>query len=389
MEFLIVTIGNSKHILLPYPIQIIRYFVNYMEKGDPEFTSVTQAFDLYHLSDRLKIDNLRYKCTMYLIKEITLHNVCSIHDFACEVKDADITYYCWKAFDRYGENVFTTEDFLCCKSTTINRLVSRPICESVTEIRLFLAVYQWCDKRIEIETGIKAYNLMEKETKRQKIRNVIEQFIGKIRFLAMSVSQLKSSVFKLNFLTSTEIGLLRFASKTQNLSEYPSYFSKETQTRDMETYNDLIVYNNNQNFIKIPNENRKPKLYFTCEVILSEDSFLTALLLPINLSCDSAIMQVFGYTKALNNYIRWYYTVCNRNGIAKLEKCVRLKRDMWFRFVAFFVDIKNFRSTVNLSSEAFVFENDEETEKRVFEQLNPKFDGSIYDNISFELEFYF
>ncbi|XP_023236922.1 uncharacterized protein LOC111636003 [Centruroides sculpturatus] len=389
MEFLIVTIRNSRHIILPYPSQTIRNFVNYVERDDPEFTSVTQAFDLYRLSKKFQIENLRRKCRIYLITEISLSNVCSIHDFACEVKDSDIIYYCWKAFDEHGENVFTTRDFLCCKSSTINTLVSRPICESVTEISLFLGVYHWCEERVKNETGTKAYVLMEKETKRLKIRDVFEPFIEKIRFLAMSVSEMKSSVFTLNFLTSTEKGLLRYASETQDYSNYPSYFSKETQTRYIENYYDLIDYiSNNEHFTRITNENRKPKLYFSCEVILSEDSYLTDLLLPINLSRDSAIMQVFGYIKTLNSDIHYFYTVCNREGIAKLERCFYLKKDMPFRFIAFFVDIENFQSTVNLSSETILFENDEETEE-MFEQLNIKIDKSIYDNISFELKFYF
>ncbi|XP_023236933.1 uncharacterized protein LOC111636013 [Centruroides sculpturatus] len=391
MEFLIVTIRNSKHILLPYPIQTIRNFVNYMERDDPEFTSVTHAFDLYRLSKRYKIENLRRKCRIYLIKEISLSNVCSIHDFACEVKDSNIIYYCWKAFDEHGENVFTTQDFLCCKSSTINTLVFRPICESITEISLFLGVYHWCEERVRNETGTKAYILMKKETKRLKIRNVFEPFIEKIRFLAMSVSEMKSSVFTLNFLTSTEKGLLRYASETQDYSNYPTYFSKETQIRYKDNYYDLIHYDNynNEHFTKLSNENRKPKLYFSCEVILSEDCYLTDLLLPINLSRDSAIMQVFGYFRMLKSGVYCFYTVCNREGIAKLERCFYVKKDMPFRFIAFFVDIENFQSTVNLSSETILFENNEDTERIMFERLNIKIDKSIYDNISFELKFYF
>ncbi|XP_023236923.1 uncharacterized protein LOC111636012 [Centruroides sculpturatus] len=392
MEFIIVSIRNSRHILLPYPSQTIINFVNYVERDDPEFTSVTQAFDLYRLSKKFQIENLRRKCRIYLIKEISLNNVCSIHDFACEVKDTDIIYYCWKAFDKYGEYVFRTRDFLLCKSSTINTLVSRPICESITEISLLLGVYHWCEERVKYETGTKAYILMKKETKRLKIRDVFEPFIEKIRFLAMSVSERKISGIILNFLTNTEKGLLRFASETQDYSNYPTYFSKETRTRCEENYYDLIDYNNynNEHFTRISNENRKPKLYFSCEVILSEDSYLTELLLPINLSRDSAIMQVFGYIKTLKSDVHFFYTVCNREGIAKLERCFYLKKDMLFRFIAFFVDIENFQSTVNpLSLRSILFENDEETEKIMFEQLNIKIDKSIYDNISFELKFYF
>ncbi|XP_023212397.1 uncharacterized protein LOC111615216 [Centruroides sculpturatus] len=149
---------------MPFLIQTIRQFVTYVQTDDPGLTCIAHAFHLYHLSSRYELDHLRKKCRSFIIRQINLHTVCSIHDFSRKIGDPVITYYCWQAFDEHGERLFTTVDFMCCKIATIDRLLSRAIYESVSELRLLQAVYYWSIEEVQRKFGADNFYSMNKES---------------------------------------------------------------------------------------------------------------------------------------------------------------------------------------------------------------------------------
>ncbi|XP_023237435.1 uncharacterized protein LOC111636417 [Centruroides sculpturatus] len=200
LELIITYVENSKLLFMPYPIETIRQFVTYVQTDDPGLTSIIHAFDLYHLSLRYELDHLRKKCRSFIIRKINLNTVCAIHDFAPEIGDLLITYYCWQAFDYHGERPFTTVDFMCCRITTIDRLLSRAIYESVSELRLLQAVYQWSIEEVKRKLGTDNFHSMNEESERNTIRNVMKPFIEKVRFFSMNKDELQSCVYTLNLL---------------------------------------------------------------------------------------------------------------------------------------------------------------------------------------------
>ncbi|XP_023219621.1 uncharacterized protein LOC111621643 [Centruroides sculpturatus] len=167
LELLIKYCENSKVLFMPYPIQIIKLFVTYVQMDYPGLTCITQAFDLYHLSSRYELVDLRRKCRSFIIQQINLDTVFAIHDFARQIGDLVIPYYCWLAFDQLGERLFTTVTFMCCKIATIDRLLSRAIYESVSELRLLGAVYQWSINEVKKKIGFLRVRY-ESETKKTK-----------------------------------------------------------------------------------------------------------------------------------------------------------------------------------------------------------------------------
>ncbi|XP_023239454.1 uncharacterized protein LOC111638053 [Centruroides sculpturatus] len=203
---------------MPYPIEIIRQFVTYLQSDDPGLTSITHAFHLYHLSSRYELENLRKKCRSFIIWQINLHSVCSIYDFAREIGDLVITYYCWLAFDEHGEKLLSTVDFMCCKIATVDRLLSPAIYESVSELRLLQAVYYWSIEKVKRKLGADNFHSMNEKSKRNAIRNVMEPFIGKVRFLSMNEDEMQSCVFTMNLLSEVEKSHIWHAFKTGNYS---------------------------------------------------------------------------------------------------------------------------------------------------------------------------
>ncbi|XP_023216479.1 uncharacterized protein LOC111619064 [Centruroides sculpturatus] len=344
---------------MPYRIETIRQFVTYVQTDDPGLTSITHAFDLYKLSLRYELDNLRLKCRSYIIQKINLHTVCAIHDFAREIDNLLITYYCWQAFDKHGERLFATVDFMCCKIATIDRLLSRAIYESVSEVRLFQAVYDWSIEEIKRKLGADNFYSMNEESKRNAIRNVMEQFIGKVRFLAMNENELQNFVFKMNLLSELEKSHIWHAFKTGNYSLYPSYFSRETKTRRRINYSSFFSYINRGDPFMVANRKMKDHICFSSEVVVRKDCYVTALRFPIKLR-ECFPMFVYGcINKNLDNEQFSFDTVCNSEGVADLQTSLYLEKYWSIRFFALFLHAGNVQPDITFSPELSYFVSDE------------------------------
>ncbi|XP_023219613.1 uncharacterized protein LOC111621635 isoform X2 [Centruroides sculpturatus] len=388
LELLITYVENLKVLLMPYPIEIIRQFVTYVQTNDPGLTSIKHAFDLYHLSSRYELDDLRKKCRSFIIRQINLNTVCSIHDFAREIGDLVITYYCWQAFDRLGERLFTTVDFMRCKIATIDRLLSRGIYEAVSESRLLLTAYQWSIEEVKKKQGADNFHSMGEKSKRNAIRNVMEPFIGKVRFLAMNEYELQSCVFTMNLLSEIEKIYIWRAFKTGNYSSYPSYFSRETKTRSIINYCNLFLYINRGDPFMVANRKIKCYICFSSNVFVREDCFVTALRFPVKLG-KSFPMHVYAYINNLDNGQFSFETVCNSEGVANLQTKLYLKKYSSIRFLAFFFRAENGQPDIEFSPELSYFVSDEGTDARKFEDKILTGDRNLINNIYFSVDLYF
>ncbi|XP_023229342.1 uncharacterized protein LOC111629687 [Centruroides sculpturatus] len=373
---------------MPYSIEIIRQFVTYVYTDDPKLTSISHAFDLYHLSLRYELENLRQKCRSFIIRKITRQTVCSIHDFAREIGDLVLIYYCWQAFDEHGRRLFTTVDFKCCKIATIDRLLSRAIYESVNELRLLRAVYHWSIEEVKRIMGEYRFLSISKESERNAIRSVMNPFIGKVRFLAMNEHQLQSSVFTMNLLHELEKIHIWHAFKNGNYTFYPSYFSRETKTRSRINYFNLFSYINRGVPLMVANRKMEGYIYFSSEVVVREDCFVTALRFPVTLG-ESFPMYVHAYINNLDNEQFSFDTVCNSEGVADLQTKLYLEKYWSIRFFAFFFHAENVQPDIEFSTQLSYFVSDEGTDARKFEDRFLIGDRNLVNNIYFFVDLYF
>ncbi|XP_023229335.1 uncharacterized protein LOC111629679 [Centruroides sculpturatus] len=388
LEHHITYFENSKVLFMPYPIQIIRLFVTYVRTDDPGLTSITHAFHLYHLSLRYELENLRKKCRSFIIRQIYLNNVCAIHDFARKIGDLLITYYCWQAFDEHGERLFTTDDFMCCKIATIDRLLSRPIYESVRELRLLQAVYQWSIEEVKRKLGADNFHAMNEESKRNAIRNVMEPFIENVRFLAMDEDELQSCVFTMNLLSEEEKSHIWHAFKYNYYSLYPCYFSPETNTRSKKNYCNLFSYINRGVPFMVANRKMKDYIYFSSEIVVREDCYVTTLRFPMKLG-ERFPMYVCGYINDLDNGQFSFDIVCNSEGVAYMQTFLYLEKYWSIRFFAFFYPSENVQPDIEFSRQLSNFVSEEGTEAREFEDKFLTCDRNLMNNIYFSVNLHF
>ncbi|XP_023213760.1 uncharacterized protein LOC111616598 [Centruroides sculpturatus] len=373
---------------MPYSIETIRQFVIYVQTDDPGLTFITHAFHLYHLTLRYELDDLRKKCRLFIIRQIKLDNVCSIHDFAREIDDLIIIYYCWVAFNQYGGRLFTTDDFMCCKIATIDRLLSRAIYESVSELRLLQAVYQWSKHEVKRKLGAYCFLSMNEESKRNAIRCVMKPFIGKVRFLAMNEEELRYYVYTVNLLHEIEKIHIWHAFKYGNYSYYPSYFSRERKTRSRINYCNLFSYINRGVPFMVANRKMEGYLYFSSEVVVREDCYVTALRFPVKLG-ESFSMYVYAYVNNLDNWQFSFETVCNPQGVADLQTKYYLEKYWSIRFLAFFFPAENGQPDIEFSPELSYFVSDKGTDARKFEDKFLICDRTIMNNIYFFVDLCF
>ncbi|XP_023232406.1 uncharacterized protein LOC111632248 isoform X2 [Centruroides sculpturatus] len=373
---------------MPYPIETIRQFVTYLQTDDSGLTYITNAFDMYHLSLRYELENLRKKCRSFIIQKIKLNTVCSIHDFAREIDDLTIIYYCWVAFNQYGGRLFRTVDFKCCKIATIDRLLSRAIYESVSESLLLHAVYQWSIEEVKRKLGAVNFYSMNEESKRNEIRNVMKPFIGKVRFLAMNEEELQSYVFTMNLLNEVEKSHIWRAFKTVNYSFFPSYFSRETKTRRGINYHNLFSYINRGDPFMVANGEMKGNIFFSSEVVVKEDCYITVFRFPVKLG-ESFPMYVYAYINNVDNECFSFKTICNPRGVANLETKLYLEKYWSIRLFAFFLRTENVQPDIEFSPELSYFVSDEGTDARKFEDKFLNCDRNLMENIYFLVDLYF
>ncbi|XP_023211503.1 uncharacterized protein LOC111614360 [Centruroides sculpturatus] len=144
---------NSRILKLPYLTEVVARMVNYLSTDDTHLKSLGSGFQLYDLSIKYSIKILNRKCEKFIIDRLGTKNVCAIHDFACKMNLSQIQHRCWKIFDTYWTEIFEGDDFKSCETTTIDRLVSRPLYTSMDELDIFLAVYKWLEEKIKREMG--------------------------------------------------------------------------------------------------------------------------------------------------------------------------------------------------------------------------------------------
>ncbi|XP_023214056.1 uncharacterized protein LOC111616936 [Centruroides sculpturatus] len=229
---------------------------------------------------------------------------------------------------------------------------------------------------------------MNQESKKNAIRIVMEPFIVKVRFLAMDEHELQSCVFTMNLLSEEEKCEIWHAFKYGYYSLYPSYFSPETKTRSVINYCNLFSYVNLGNSFMVANRKMEDCTYFSSEVVVREDCYVTALRFPVNLG-ERFPMYVYGYINSLDNGQFSFDTVCNGDGVAYLQTFLYLEKHWSIRLFAFFFHAENVQPDIEFSPELSYFVSDERTDARKFEDKILTCYRNLVNNIYFSVDLYF
>ncbi|XP_067123811.1 uncharacterized protein [Centruroides vittatus] len=295
------TLEHKICLQLNYNDDIVTQMLNFFESDNVKFDTLEKAIELFKLSQSYEIVKLKRKCRKYLLKKLSIRNVCGLHDLAYEANDQIIQYNCWKMFDRAAESIFITEDFMNCSVATVFRLVSRPISTIRSELYLFLGIYEWACRR------------NERSEFRQNIRFYMSPFLPRIRFLSMDRSDLEQVVFLLNVLNQEEIQSIRdYKEKRWNgsMKNFPKMISKNSMSRIPATYYSLFEYKNRK-LTRKRSRKLNDKNYFKSEFIVKEDCFLISIQIPIDYSGDKKLNVVVNFT---THDISSEYAECDNSG---------------------------------------------------------------------------
>ncbi|XP_023240577.1 uncharacterized protein LOC111639032 [Centruroides sculpturatus] len=381
--------GKKSSILkLPYPTEVVARVVNYLRTDDPQLKSLDNSFQLYDLSRKYSIKILSRKCEKFIIDQLNMKNVCAIYDFVCKMNLSQIQHRCWKIFDTYWTEIFEGEDFKSCETTTIDRLVSRPLYTSMSEVDIFLAVYNWIEEKCKREMGT-SFVQMDENAKKEKYREELKPFIEKIRFLAMSKQELINKIFKLYLFTEEEEKFILVCKETKNFSVFPSYLSKNSNDRCKSkslNYTSLFEYKHKKESSRVNQEIKKPFTYFSTEIFVREDCFVTNLDLPITLNSKYLPMHIYGYINSVESGVLHLESFCNSLGKVKLVEPIFVGKNSTCRLCAVFAHdhwlLHNINSPLR---SAEIFATPEQSEGMLFEEKLIK-DGIIEEESN---NFYF
>ncbi|XP_023225056.1 uncharacterized protein LOC111626013 [Centruroides sculpturatus] len=312
--------SNKSSIKLPIRKKLFSHFVAYLSKRQVPLVSIQDAIELYKESKKYNIENLGKICRNYLINHIKIGNVCQIHDFACKQADEFIQFYCWRIFSEFLLQILKTDDFYHCKETTINRLVSRRIYNSINEIDLFQGIHKWVLIKC-MKHEIVAYICVN-------CRLIIKPFLPNIRFLAMASSDFESIVVNSNILTSTEIRAIRSYHHTRDVATITSEkLSCVTTNRKGEHCGFLYCYKNREEFGYNISRLVKRADFFECDVVVNEDCFFTYLHLPISHVKQGDVNILLHFCLASNmKCLKVLNLKCDNYGFACITEPILLKK---------------------------------------------------------------
>ncbi|XP_023214376.1 uncharacterized protein LOC111617302 isoform X2 [Centruroides sculpturatus] len=132
--------NTSVSLYLPYSSDVLQQIKEYLEKGPKTIKLMQNATDIFCISKRLNLRNLNKECRNFMTDPSRVKNVCYVHDLACQQDDERLQYLCWNIFNSKWQEIFSSNEWLNCQATTMDRLVRRPINPFIDETDIFTCV---------------------------------------------------------------------------------------------------------------------------------------------------------------------------------------------------------------------------------------------------------
>ncbi|XP_023226808.1 kelch-like protein 40, partial [Centruroides sculpturatus] len=260
---------TSVFLYLPYSSDIFQQIKKYLEERGENITSMQNAMDIFCVSNRLHLRYLNKVCREFMTDPSRLKDVCYVYEFAFQQNDWRLDHLCWNIISSKWQEIFSSDELLNCKATTMDRLVSRPINRFIEEADIFSIVLKWAKKRVNIE---------------KYLRKVMEPFLPYIRFLTMPEWFLESQVFVEPILTDVERDAIRCYLQNEDFNEtwfIPDSICAIKCSRKHELLSSWLSYVNRSAYFINKVRRMNTNFRFICEIVVKEDCFINELHLPI------------------------------------------------------------------------------------------------------------
>ncbi|XP_023220078.1 uncharacterized protein LOC111621997 isoform X4 [Centruroides sculpturatus] len=327
-------------VYLPYTYKNIKIIDEFMKNQRLEFYSLKHAMDVYRISRKLCMFVLNDCCRTRIAQPTHIPHVCEIYEFACEIHDFRLQFYCWKKFsDDWNTVFYQNKNALDCDEIVIRKLLSRPIYRNLDEMTIFKIVYEWARRRVNSKTTM---------------RQVMDPFLLNIRFLTMDDGFLKSYIYPKQFLTEEEVNAIQHYKATSDKSIIPDSISRSHLSRNDEKHSFWFIYCNRSYSIHDQEMNMENKFQFISEIFVLEDCFLTGIELPISHNSEKRIrirIQKF-IDNGIWNPEKENYVSCDQNGKIKLYRVNYISKSSTFRVIAKINEEDILRSNIRISNSA-------------------------------------
>ncbi|XP_023230671.1 uncharacterized protein LOC111630756 [Centruroides sculpturatus] len=330
---------TSVFLYLPYSSEILQQIKKYLKDGKGNIKSMQNAMDIFCISNRLGLRYLNQTCREFMTIPSRVKNVCYVYEFACKQDDETLEYLCWNILSSEWQEIFSSDEWLNCEATTMNRLVRRPINQFIEEADVFSIVLKWDKKRIN---------------NKNSLRQVMKPFLQYIRFLTMPEWFLESQVFVEPILTDVERDAIRCYLQNKDFDEtwfIPDSICAIKCPRKHELLSSWLCYVNRSayfiNKVKIMNTN----IRFICDIVAKEDCFINKLHLPVTHCNEEGInVNLCFYPNLIFRMRLRLNKACNTNGYISLSRPLRILKFTFCRFLVSIVEVHvNAKNNIRIS----------------------------------------
>ncbi|XP_067124003.1 uncharacterized protein [Centruroides vittatus] len=302
---------------LPYTFESLHVISELLESKASRLSSLKTAMDILKINKKLRIFGINQFCYSHIAAMLRTEDVCCVHDMASKISNYKLLYTCWRMFDAKCDQIFCTDVYLNCKEATIDTLVSRPINKYLDEKSIFDIAYRWAANKVN---------------EKKSVRQLMEPFLPKIRFLTMENEIFESDDFLL-VLTEKELEAIRLFFVTENLSCVPDNISKSIKTRTSYEYPSLFTYCNRYPPVIQIQRFMTKNIRFISEIFLHENCFMTKIRLPMTHSNRRGIKADLYFSINGRKWRERNSLTCKKNGCIELKVGFYIQKFTTFRII--------------------------------------------------------
>ncbi|KAH6923502.1 hypothetical protein HPB50_001964 [Hyalomma asiaticum] len=156
----------------------------YFYSGELKVDSVRQAFCTRTAAAKYLVPELTALCSKYVATHLTPEDVCPLLDNILTMGEHDTDEPARKLLRTQGNVILLSSSFKSCLECTVHYVLEH--IGAVSEFSLIGAVYEWAQQQILLRQPDEGESLT--------VRKLMQPFIAKLRFLALTPSEFVSGV---------------------------------------------------------------------------------------------------------------------------------------------------------------------------------------------------
>lgn len=176
--------------------------LNYVYSDLWELSSVSRALQVYRFAEIYNMPHLKEQCRRFIKDSIHSTVSCAVYDMASLLRDDDLKEISWQMIIQETNEALQSDDFLTITPGSLKDIVQHDSL-NISEIELFQAIMRWtwfqCERLCEQQ-----HREMDDVTSHSTLRDLTDEILPYIRFLAMTPEQFTNGPAKSGILTSDE-----------------------------------------------------------------------------------------------------------------------------------------------------------------------------------------